>query len=140
MEEMGLRNAAVLDPAEYGRLCAHALPKVIANDREFDRMAEKLEELSFKKNSTTEEKALAELLTKLILDYDHAHHSLPDLPPHKTIAFLMDQKGLRQADLVSVFGSRSVASAVLNGKREPSKAHIRKLAEFFHLSPEVFFR
>jgi HTH-type transcriptional regulator/antitoxin HigA len=54
------------------------------------------------------------------------------------IGFLMEHKGLRQADLLPVFGSRSVASAVLNGKREPSKAHIRKLAEFFHVSPEVF--
>jgi antitoxin component HigA of HigAB toxin-antitoxin module len=32
-----------------------------------------------------------------------------------------------------------VASDVLNGKREPSKNHIRKLAAFFQLSPEVFF-
>jgi HTH-type transcriptional regulator/antitoxin HigA len=50
----------------------------------------------------------------------------------------MEQRGLRQADLVPIFGSRSVASNVLNGKREPSKAHIRRLAEFFHVSPEVF--
>ena len=54
------------------------------------------------------------------------------------IAFLMEHKGLKQADLLPVFGSRSVASDVLNGKREPSKAHIRKLAEFFKVSPELF--
>jgi HTH-type transcriptional regulator/antitoxin HigA len=54
------------------------------------------------------------------------------------IAFLMDQKHLRQADLLPVFGSRSVASEVLAGKREPSKAHIRKLAAFFHTSAELF--
>jgi len=58
---------------------------------------------------------------------------------HKTIAFLMQQRGLRQVDLLPVFGSRSVASDVLNGKREPSKDHIRKLADFFHLSPAAFF-
>jgi HTH-type transcriptional regulator/antitoxin HigA len=50
----------------------------------------------------------------------------------------MEQRGLRQADLLPVFGSRSVASDVLAGKREPSKAHIRKLADFFHVSPELF--
>jgi HTH-type transcriptional regulator/antitoxin HigA len=33
----------------------------------------------------------------------------------------------------------SVAADVLNGKRELSKAHIRGLAEFFKLSPAVFF-
>jgi antitoxin component HigA of HigAB toxin-antitoxin module len=40
--------------------------------------------------------------------------------------------------LLVIFGSRSVASAVLGGKRELSEAHIRKLAEFFHVSPELF--
>ena len=51
----------------------------------------------------------------------------------------MRQRDLKQADLLPVFGSRSVASDVLNGKRDPSKAHIRKLADFFHLSPAAFF-
>ena len=64
---------------------------------------------------------------------------LPQLSAHKTIAFLMEQRGLRQADLLTVFGSRSVASDVLDGKREPSRAQIRKLADFFHLSPAAFF-
>lgn len=51
----------------------------------------------------------------------------------------MEHRGLRQADMLPVFGSRSVASAVLSGKREPSKTHIRKLADFFKLSPAAFF-
>jgi HTH-type transcriptional regulator/antitoxin HigA len=54
------------------------------------------------------------------------------------IRFLMDRRGLRQADLLPVFGSRSVASEVLSGKREPSKTHIRRLAGFFHVSAELF--
>jgi len=37
-----------------------------------------------------------------------------------------------------VFGSRSVASDVINGKREPSKAHIRKLAELFRVPADLF--
>jgi HTH-type transcriptional regulator/antitoxin HigA len=135
---MGVTNTAVLNRAKYGRLCADAIPKVIASDREFDQMVEKLEALTFKKDATPEEEILEELLTKLIKDYDDLHYPLPDVPPHKMIAFLMDQKHLRQADLLPVFGSRSVASEVLAGKREPSKAHIRKLAEFFHTSAELF--
>lgn len=135
---MGVTNTAVLDRTKYGRLCADVLPKVIANDREFDRMVEKLESITFKKNPSAEEDTLAELLTKLILDYDDRHHPLPDLPPYKMIRFLMDQRGLRHADLLPVFGSRSVASDVVSGKREPSKAHIRKLAEFFRLPASLF--
>ena len=135
---MGISNSVVLDRAKYGRLCADALPKVISSDDEFDHMVEKLESLTFKKNATPEEETLAVLLTKLIQDYDDHNHPLPSLPPHKMIQFLMNHRGLRQADLLPVFGSRSVASDVVSGKREPSKTHVRKLAEFFQLPADLF--
>ena len=51
----------------------------------------------------------------------------------------MDQHGLMQKDLVDVFGTRSIVSEVLNGKREMSKDHIRRLSRRFHVSPELFF-
>jgi HTH-type transcriptional regulator/antitoxin HigA len=132
---MGL---SALNAIEYGRLCADIVPKVIEDDREFDRLVAKMEALDRKKNPTREEEALSALLAKLIQDYDDLHYPLPELPPHKMIQFLMDRRELRQADLLPVFGSRSVASDVLAGKREPSKAHIRKLADFFHVPADLF--
>lgn len=51
----------------------------------------------------------------------------------------MHHAGIMQAggDLLPIFGSGSVTSDVINGKRDFSKAHIRRLADF-HVSPEVF--
>ena len=130
-------GVTTLNPAKYGRLCATVLPKVIETDEEFDRLVGVMESLDRKPDATPEEAALRDLLEKLIEDYDD-QFELPDVPPHRMIAFLMEHRGLRQADLLPIFGSRSVASEVLAGKREPSKAHIRKLAEFFHVSADVF--
>ena len=130
-------GVTTLNPAKYGRLCATVLPKVIETDEEFDRLVEVMESLDRKADATAEEAALRDLLEKLIKDYDD-QFELPEVPPHKMIAFLMEHRGLRQADLLPVFGSRSVASEVLAAKREPSKAHIRKLAEFFHVSADLF--
>ena len=128
-----------ISPKRYGGLLAKTLPKVIETERELEHFAEVLESLDrLPRGLSPEEKMLEALLSKLIEDYDE-RIELPSLPPHQTIAFLMEQRGLRQVDLLPVFGSRSVASDVLNGKREPSKSHIRGLAEFFRLSPEVFF-
>ena len=135
---MGVITASALNRAKYGKLCAEFLPKVIADDKEFDAMVEKLEALTFKKNPTPEEDALIDLMTKLVMDYDDLHYPLPPVKPHKMIQFLMEHRHLRQADLLPIFGSRSVASDVVNGRREPSKAHIRKLAEFFHLPADLF--
>jgi HTH-type transcriptional regulator / antitoxin HigA len=135
MEEMGITT---LNPAKYGRLCAAVVPKVIETDAEFDRLVEVMESLDRKPELTPEEAVLRELLEKLIQDYDDSHYSLPNVPPHKIIFHLMEWRHLRQADLLPIFGSRSVTSEVLAGKREPSKAHIRKLADFFHVSAELF--
>jgi HTH-type transcriptional regulator/antitoxin HigA len=50
----------------------------------------------------------------------------------------MEDRGVRQRDLISVFGSSSVVSDVLNGKRAISKAHARKLAQYFHVPASLF--
>ena len=133
-------GVTAIDPRKYGRLCAEAVPRVMRTNAEFDRTAQKMEELDRKEKPTPEEEALSELLARLIEDYDEqVTLTGPDIEPYQVVLHLMEQKGLRQADLLPGFGSRSVASAVLAGKRELSKAHIRGLAQFFHISPSAFF-
>jgi HTH-type transcriptional regulator/antitoxin HigA len=130
---------AKFDAAKYGRLCAKALPRVISDEGEFDRMLERLEELSFKPNPTSEERALADLLTKLIEDYDGLHYPLPEIAPHEMVSYLMEQRGLKQAGLVELLGSRAQVSDLVNGKRAISKAQAKKLAAFFKVSTDLFF-
>jgi HTH-type transcriptional regulator/antitoxin HigA len=50
----------------------------------------------------------------------------------------MEARDLTQKDLWKVFGSKGIASEVLNGKRSVSKTHAKKLAQLFHVSPELF--
>ena len=125
-----------LDAEKYGALCAEVIPKIIETNDEFDRMVAKLE-TPFKKNATREEKALAGVLEKLVQDYDDKFE-IPDVPPHEMVQFLMEQRHLKQADLVPVIGSRAQVSDLVNGKRGISKAQAKKLAEFFHVSAELF--
>jgi HTH-type transcriptional regulator / antitoxin HigA len=130
-----------ISPIKYGKLLAKALPKVIETRDEFDRYVAMMEQLDRRAEAgdpfSPEEEVLQALLEQLVKDYDDKIE-LPDVPPHKMIAYLMEWRSLRQADLLPAFGSRSVASEVLAGKREPSKAHIRKLAHFFHVSADLF--
>jgi HTH-type transcriptional regulator/antitoxin HigA len=51
----------------------------------------------------------------------------PPSPPHVALRAFMEHKGLGQADLSRILGSRSHASEILNGKRSLSLAQIRKL-------------
>lgn len=131
-------NGAGLNAARYGKLCAEILPKVIESDEEFDRLVEHLERLTFKRDASAEENALASLLEKLIVAYDDEHYPFPNVAPDRMVRFLMEQRGLKQADLVQLLGSRAQVSDLVNGKRGISKAQAKKLAEYFHVSPELF--
>jgi HTH-type transcriptional regulator/antitoxin HigA len=133
--------AMTLSPAEYGKLLSQTMPKRIETDAELDRFVDVMEELSRSiahGTASPEETALHSLLATLIKEYDDRTYPLPPGDPVRMLQFLMEHRGLRAADLTPIFGARSIASLVLNGKRKLSKAHIRKLAEYFHVSPAVF--
>jgi HTH-type transcriptional regulator/antitoxin HigA len=66
-------------------------------------------------------------------------HALKPAKPVEILNELMEASSLKQKDLVDVFGTPSIVSEVMNGKRGLTIEHIRKLSRRFHLSPEVFF-
>lgn len=132
-------GVATLDPVAYGKLLAIELPKPIENEKEFERMVARLEELDFAARSLTpEEIALRDILGALINVYEEAHHRFPEQKPCEMVKFLMEQRGLKQADLVPALGTRGQVSDVVTGRRGISKAQAKKLAEFFGISVDLF--
>ncbi|HEX4230054.1 MAG TPA: helix-turn-helix domain-containing protein [Bryobacteraceae bacterium] len=128
-----------IDEVAYRDLLATALPHIIHTEEENDRYIADLEALHNRGHLTREEELLSELLTVLIEDFENKHYQLKPAAPVEIVRELMDANGLKQSDLLDVFGTKSIASEVLSGKRDLSKAHIQKLAERFHVSPELFF-
>jgi HTH-type transcriptional regulator / antitoxin HigA len=125
---------------EYGALLTKFPPKVIRTEKENETYTKILYDLDRRsKTLTPAEKELAELLTLLIEDYEEKQYQLPRTKPLKVLRLLMDEHCLKQKDLVDVFGTASVVSEVLNGKRELNKDHIKRLSARFHVSPELFF-
>jgi len=127
------------DAGEYRRLLTRSLPKVIETQEENEaciRLLEKLDERS--EQLTAAEKKLAELLTVLIEDFEERRYKLKPAAPREAVLELMRANGLKQKDLVEVFGTASIVSEVLSGKRALSKEHIRRLSDRFHVSPEIF--
>ncbi len=124
----------------YERLLVRVPPKVIRSEEENEHFIEELRRLEEYESEWGEaERSFAELLTLLIEDFEERHYSLPKAQPLAAVEFLMDQHGLKQKDLADVFGTPSIVSEVLSGKRELNKEHIRRLSERFGVSPEVFF-
>ncbi len=130
----------VLVSPEYSTLLKKVPPKVIRTEEENAKYTEILYDLDRRsKTLTPAEKELADLLTLLIEDFEEKRYRLPRAGPLEGLRFLMDQHGLKQKDLADVFGTPSIVSEVLSGKRELNKDHIKRLSERFHVSPELFF-
>jgi HTH-type transcriptional regulator/antitoxin HigA len=129
----------VLDNKKYARVLARVLPRVITTDEEHERMLTEVERLMDKgDHRTAEEDAVLELLVGLIKNYEEEHHPLPSPSPRDMLVYLMEQRGLKQADLLAIFKSRGYVSDVINGRRAISKAHAKQLGEFFRVSAGLF--
>ena len=128
-----------INPQKYGKLLARVRPTVIRTEEENNRMLALVEQLMTKgDNLTPEEGELLRLLGKLIADFEEEFYHLEDAAPHEVLRELMDTRGLKQADVGQVLGSKGRVSEVINGKRAISKAQAKALAEFFHVSAELF--
>ncbi|MGA2855676.1 MAG: helix-turn-helix domain-containing protein [Candidatus Sulfotelmatobacter sp.] len=125
---------------EYASLLRRTLPAVIHSDRENERCISLLEALDGKEERlTAAERRLAELLAVLIEDFEEKNYALKPARPVEVLRELMQANGLRQKDLLDIFGTPSIVSEVLREKRGLTVEHIRRLSRRFHVSPEVFF-
>jgi HTH-type transcriptional regulator / antitoxin HigA len=127
-----------VDERTYGRLLERTLPRVIRSDEECERLTGELMGLDEQKNSSPEEKELAELLTVLIEEYEGRRYPIRKASPQLTLRHLMEAGGLTLKDLWKTFGSKGITSEVFHRKRSVSKVQAKKLAEFFHVSAELF--
>jgi len=125
--------------SEYAALLSSALSAVIRSEAENERYIALLEELDGKGNRmTAAERRMAELLTLLIEDFEEKHYALKSSNPVDVLTELMSANSLKQKDLLDVFGTPSIVSEVLHGKRQLTTEHIRRLSRRFLVSPEVF--
>jgi HTH-type transcriptional regulator/antitoxin HigA len=112
---------------------------VIRTELENDRVLGLAEQQMAKgERLTPEEAELLRLLGKLIADFEEEFYHLEDAEPHEVLKELMDARGLKQADVGQLLGSKGRVSEVINGKRAISKAQAKALANFFHVSAELF--
>ena len=134
-------NRAVqkIDPVRYRRLLSRTMPVVIETEEENERMLTIVEKLMKKgENLSAEEEKLLKLLARLIEDFEQRFYQPSEAEPLEVLHHLMEARGIKQSQLWEVFGSKGIASEVLNGKRGISKTHARALADYFHVPADLF--
>lgn len=101
-------------------------PRLIKTEREHQAVLKRIERLMDAKPGTPKGDEL-ELLATLVELYEEEHIPIPPPDPVEAIRFRMEQLGLKPADLVPYFGTRSRVSEVLKGRRPLTLKMIRNL-------------
>jgi HTH-type transcriptional regulator/antitoxin HigA len=114
-------------------------PRPISDESELIATQKTIDSLLDKGELTPDERDYLNLLGMLVYEYEQTLEPIPDIYGIELLKALIEEFGLRQKDLVPIFKTESIISDILHEKRQLSTEHIQKLAEFFCVSPAVFF-
>ena len=133
-----MRTESIIETMKYWE---HIFPYAHTphNTDEYEKLlnlANNLIELSRKKNDEKITSFLT-IVAKNIEEYELNNYPTYTATPIETLKFLMEPHGLEQGDLPEI-GSQSLVSKILNGERNLTVIHIKRLAARFNVSPAVF--
>ncbi|PAX55196.1 helix-turn-helix domain-containing protein [Brunnivagina elsteri] len=129
----------IFNSQKYRELLVEYQPKIIRTEEENEKALAIVEKLMHQQSRSLEEDELYDLLITLIDKFEKEYYSPGNSStPHSMLLFLMEQRDIKQSNLVGVIGSKGIVSEVVNGKREISKAQAKALGDFFQVDAGVF--
>jgi HTH-type transcriptional regulator / antitoxin HigA len=129
----------IADPQPYLELLRSFPPRPISDAADLADTQAVADALLDRPELTADEQDYLNILGILISEYEQTLEPLPDISGVELLEILVAEHNLRQRDLVPIFKTESIMSDILHRRRKLTVGHIQKLAEFFHVSPAVFF-
>ncbi len=139
IETLGKMTPGLDKPKTYIDLLQAFPPRPIKSESELLATQKVIDTLIDRAPLTPDEEDYLNVLGALVYEYEETLEPIPDIYGVELLKVLMLERGLRQKDLVPIFKTESIASAILNKQRQLTTRHIQELAEFFHVSPAAFF-
>lgn len=112
------------------------ITKPIRTEEEYKK-ALKLIDKFIDSEPNTSEFDLLEVISILVDDYENKHYPIETLDPIEVIKYEMEEKGLKQKDMIEFFGSKEMTSQILNKKRPLTLSIIKKLYNNFGISAKA---
>ena len=94
-------------------------------------------EILFDAPVDTPESDEADILGLLIDEYEKKHYPIESPDPIQAIKIRMDEMQLKQKDLITIIGSSSRVSEILNRRRKLTVEMIRNLNRQLNISPKI---
>lgn len=124
---------------QYLQLLQKFPPRPITNEDELEATQNIIDQLLDQAQLSQAEEDYLNVLGTLVYEYEQSQEPIPDIYGVELLKVLIKERNLQQKDLVSIFKTESIISDILHEKRQLTVRHIQELAQFFNLSPAVFF-
>lgn len=129
-------------PRDYSALCRHVwLPRPVRDKAEFQAALDALAPFwGHEKNMNRDQADWFALVADLVADWEDARtKKSPPLPLATRLAGLLESHDMSAADLGRLLDlEASMGSKIINGTRQLTAAHIRKLSTHFAMPAEYF--
>lgn len=126
-------------PKTYNELLQAFPPRPIKSEEEMFATQKVIDSLIDRAPLTPDEEDYLNLLGTLVYEYEQTQEPIPDIYGIELLKVLIEERDLRQKDLVPIFKTESIVSDILKERRKLTTRHIQELAEFFQVSPAAFF-
>ncbi len=126
-------------PTDYFELLKAFPPRPIKSESEMLAAQKVIDSLIDRAPLTPDESDYLNVLGTLVYEYEQTLEPVPDIYGVELLKVLIEDRGLRQKDLLPIFKTESIISAILNNQRKLTARHIQELAELFQISPAAFF-
>ena len=88
---------------------------------------------------TLDEEDYLDILGTLVYEYEQKQEPVPDIYGVDLLKVLIEENELLQKDLLPIFKTESIISAILKKRRKLTTRHIEELADFFSYITSCFF-
>jgi len=134
-----VRDTKTLLPTTYRELCSLLMPRKIHNETELEAAQEIIDVLAVRPTRTPDQDDYLETLAELVEAYEVHAVKFTKRSGLETLRFLLTENELTASDLSRLLGTDiSLGYRILDGERNLTTKHIKKLARHFHVGPEVF--
>jgi HTH-type transcriptional regulator/antitoxin HigA len=125
-------------PKTYLELITAFPPRKINSLEELAATQNVIDSLLDKKNLTTDERDYLHLLGLLVSEYEDDYYPIADIHGVKLLKVLIEESNVDPKDLLLIFKSEETLTDVLNEKQPMTVDQIQKVADLFHISPDIF--
>jgi HTH-type transcriptional regulator/antitoxin HigA len=112
---------------------------IIKDESVYNRALKRIREIFHAKEGTPEYEEL-ELLSIFVNEYETRTFDIPESDPIDIIRFIMEQREMKQTDLIGILGDKTNVSKVLNRKRPLTLEMIRKFSKAFNVSADLLIK